>query len=57
MILFIKAPLLSFTVGFIRIYYAALKIFKIYDSTTFDFSDDEDRMDHLSKSSGGEADW
>ena len=32
-------------------------MFKIYNSATFDFSDDEDEMDHLSQSSGGEADW
>ena len=43
--------------GIHRIYYAALKMFKIYNSATFDFSDDEDEMDHLSQSSGGEADW
>ena len=36
---------------------AALKMFKIYDSTAVDPSDDEDNMDYLSESSGGEADW
>ena len=36
---------------------AALKMFKIYDSTAVDPSDDEDDMDYLSESSGGEADW
>ena len=39
-----------------RIYYAALKRFKIYDSTAVDSSDDLDEMDYLSKSSGSEAD-
>ena len=37
-----KAPLLSFTV---ENYYAALKRFKIYDSTAVDPSDDEDETD------------
>ena len=32
-------------------------MFKIYDSTTVDSSDDEDEMDHLPESSGGEAEW
>ena len=50
---FFKAPLLSFTIE----YHAALKMFKIYDSTAFDFSDDEDKMDYLPESSDGEADW
>ena len=36
---------------------AAVKMFKIYDLTTVDSSDDEDRMDYLSESSGVEADW
>ena len=54
MILFFKAPLLSFTV---ENYYAALKRFKIYDSTVVDSSDDEDEIDYLSESSGSEADW
>ena len=35
---------------------AALKMFKIYDSTAVDPSDNEDDMDYLSESSGGEAD-
>ena len=39
-----------------KIYYAALKMFEIYDSTAFDSGDDEDEMDYLSESSGGEAD-
>ena len=41
-ILFFKAPLLSFTV---EKFYAALKRFKIYDSTAVDSSDDEDEID------------
>ena len=41
---------------FHRIYHAALKMFKIYDSTAFDFNDDEDEMER-SESSGGEAGW
>ena len=32
-------------------------MFKIFDSTTADSSDDEDEMDYLSKSFSGEADW
>ena len=40
-----------------RIYYAALKTFKIYDWTAVAFSDDEDEMDYSPESSGGEADW
>ena len=40
-----------------RIYYAALKRFKIYDSITIDYSDDQDEMNYLSESSGSEADW
>ena len=39
------------------IYYAALKMFEIYDSTAVDSNDDEDEMDYLSERSGGEADW
>ena len=44
-----------------RIYYAALKMLKIYDSTAVgstddDDDDDDDEMDYLSESSGGEAD-
>ena len=39
-----------------RIYYAALKMFKIYDSAAVDSNDDKDEMDYLSESSGGEAD-
>ena len=35
-----------------RIYYAALKMFKIYDSNAVDSNNDED--DYLSGSSGGE---
>ena len=42
-ILFFKATLLSFTVEF---YNLALKIFKIYDPSTVDSSDDEDEMDY-----------
>ena len=34
-----------------------LKVFKIYDSTVVDSIDDEDEVDYLSESSGGEADW
>ena len=33
---------------------AALKMFKIHDSTTLDSIDDEDEMDYLSESSGGQ---
>ena len=40
-----------------KIYYAALKRFKIYDSTAVDSSDDEDEMCYLSESSVSEADW
>ena len=40
-----------------RIHYAAIKMFKISDSTAVDSSDDEDEVDYLSVSSGGEADW
>ena len=36
---------------------AALKMFKIYESTAVDSSDDKDDMDYLPESSGGEADW
>ena len=36
---------------------AALQMFKIYDSTAVDSSDDEDDMDYLSESFGGEVDW
>ena len=36
---------------------ATLKIFKIYDSAAVNSNDDEDEMDYLSESSGGEADW
>ena len=36
---------------------AAVKMFKIYDSTAVNSSDDEDEMGYLSESSGGEADW
>ena len=50
----ILSPLLSFTV---ENYYAALKRFKIYDSTAVDSSDDEDEIDYLSESSGSEANW
>ena len=32
-------------------------MFKIFDSTTVDSSDDEDEMDYLSKSFSSEADW
>ena len=42
---------------FDRIYYAALKTFKIYDLTTVASIDDEDEMDYSSESSDGEADW
>ena len=31
-----------------RIYYAALKMFKIFDSSTVDSKDDKDEMDYLS---------
>ena len=37
--------------------YAALKMFKIYDSTAVDSNNDEDEMDYSSEISGGEADW
>ena len=39
------------------IYYAPLKLFEIYDSTTVDSSDDEDEMDYLIESSGGKVNW
>ena len=39
-----------------RIYYAALKMFKICDSTAVDPRDDEDEMDYLSESSGNDVD-
>ena len=39
-----------------RIYNAALKMFKIFDSTTVDSSDDEDGMDYLSESFSDEVD-
>ena len=35
---------------------AAVKMFKIYDSTAVGSNDDEDKMDYLSESSGGGAD-
>ena len=55
----ILAPLSSFTVESIhRIYFAALKMFKIYDSiVVVDSNDNEDEIDFLSESSGVEADW
>ena len=40
-----------------RIYHAAPKRFKIYDSTAVNSSDDEDEIDYLSENSGSEADW
>ena len=40
-----------------RIYDAAPKMFKIFDSAAVDSSGGEDEMDYLSKSSGGETDW
>ena len=40
-----------------RIYYAALKVFKMYDSASVGSSDDEDEMDYLAESSGGGAHW
>ena len=36
---------------------ATQRMFKIFDSTAVDSSDDEDEMDHLSESFSGEADW
>ena len=36
---------------------AALKLFKIHDANTVDFSDSEDDVDYLSESSSGETDW
>ena len=39
------------------IYYAALKMFKIYGSTAVDSNNDEDEMDYSSEISDGEADW
>ena len=39
------------------IYYAVLKMFKIYNLTAVDSNNDEDEMDYLSEISGGEADW
>ena len=39
------------------IYYAALKMFKIYDSTAVDSNNDEDQMDYSSEIFGDEADW
>ena len=50
----IKAPLLW---SIHRSYYAAPKMFKIFDSTAVDSSDDEDEMDYSSESQGGEIDW
>ena len=38
-----------------RIYYAALKRLKIYDSTAADSNDDEDEMDDLSESPSSET--
>ena len=32
-------------------------MFEIFNSTAVDFSNNEDEMDYLSESSGGEADW
>ena len=40
-----------------RVYYAASNTFKIFDSAAVDPSDDEDEMDCLPESSGGETDW
>ena len=40
-----------------RTYYVVLKRFKVYDSTAVDSNDDEDEIDYLPESSGGEADW
>ena len=40
-----------------RIYYAAPKLFKIFDSTVVDSSDDEDETDYSSESYGGEIGW
>ena len=40
-----------------RMYYSALWMFKILDSTAVDSNDDEDEIDYLSESSGSETDW
>ena len=40
-----------------RIYHAALKMFKIYNSTAVDSNDDQNQTDYSSDSSGSEADW
>ena len=40
-----------------RIYNASLKMFKIFDSTAVDSSDDEDGMDYLSENFSSEVDW
>ena len=47
-ILFLRLHDYFFTEDIHRIYYAALKMFKIFDSTTADSRDDEDAMDYLS---------
>ena len=44
--LFFKAALLSLLWSSHRIYIPALQIFKIYDPTSVDSSDDEDEMDY-----------
>ena len=40
--------MIIFTEDIHRIYYAALKMFKIFDSTAVDSRDYEDEMDYLS---------
>ena len=40
-----------------RIFYAALTMFKTFDSIAVDSNDDEDEKDYLSESSGCETDW
>ena len=40
-----------------RICYAALKMFKLFDSTIVDSSDDDDEMEYFFGNPGGETDW
>ena len=47
-IMFFKASVLFLLWSVHRIYYAASKMFKIFDSTTVDSKDDEDEMEYLS---------
>ena len=57
-ILFIKAPLLFFTVEYSKnLLCCAPKMFKIFDPTSVYSSDYEDEMDYSSESYGGEIGW